>query len=45
MNALAEVSCIERSYEMSRKEFEDIIDFLKSEDVSSMNQGELERVI
>ena len=45
MNALAEVSCIERSYEMSRKEFEDIIDFLKSEDVSSMNQSELERAI
>lgn len=45
MNALAEVSCMERSYEMSKKEFEDIIDFLKSEDVSSMNQSELERAI
>jgi len=45
MNALAEVSCMERSYEMSRKELENIIDFLESEDVSSMSQSELERAL
>src|SRR6056297_3685384 len=44
MNALAE-ACIERSYEMSRNELENIIDFLKSEEVASMNQSELERAI
>ena len=45
MTALAEISCAERSYEMSRKELETIIDFLESEDVASMNQSELERAI
>lgn len=45
MNALAEVSCMERSYEMSRTEFENIIDFLESEDVTAMSQSELERAI
>jgi hypothetical protein len=44
-NALAEVSWLERSYDMSRNELENIIDFLKSEDVSSMSQSELERAI
>jgi len=45
MTALAEISCTERSYEMSRRELENIIDFLESEDVASMNQSELERAI
>lgn len=45
MNALAEVSCMERSYEMSRKELESIIDFLESEDVSCLSQSELERAL
>jgi recombinational DNA repair protein (RecF pathway) len=30
---------------MSRRELENIIDFLESEDVASMNQSELERAI
>lgn len=45
MNAPAEVSCMERSYEMSRTEFENMIDFLESNDVESMSQSELERAI
>jgi exonuclease VII small subunit len=45
MNALAEVSCMERSYEMSRNEFESIIDFLESGDVTAMSQSDLERAI
>ncbi len=45
MNAIAEVSCMERSYEMSRTEFENMIDFLESEDVATMSQSDLERAI
>ena len=45
MNALAEVSYMERSYNMSRNELENIIDFLESQDVADMDQSDLERAI
>jgi hypothetical protein len=43
MNALAEVSPLERAYEQARETFEHIVGYLDSEEASSMTHSELER--
>ena len=43
MNALAEVSPLERAYEQARENFEHIVGYLDSEEASSMTHSELER--
>jgi hypothetical protein len=43
MNALAEVSPLERAYEQARENFEHIVGYLDSEEASSMSHSELER--
>ena len=43
MNALAEVSPLERAYEQARETFEHIVGYLDSEEASSMTHSDLER--
>ena len=43
MNALAEISPLERAYEQARENFEHIVGYLDSEEASSMTHSELER--
>ena len=43
MNALAELSPLERAYDQARENFEGIVGYLDSEEASSMTHSELER--
>jgi len=43
MNALAELSTLEQTYEQGRENFEHIVGFLESEETSSMTHSDLER--
>jgi len=43
MNAVAEMSSLERAYEQARENFEHIVGYLDSEEASSMTHSELER--
>jgi hypothetical protein len=43
MNAVAEVSSLERAYELARENFEHIVGYLDSEEASLMTHSELER--
>jgi len=43
MNALAELSALEQTYDQARENFEHIVGYLDSEEASSMTHSELER--